>query len=140
MTPTNNEKQPPVGETIVSAHLNVVQSKRMLLSSAERRHRLHGGKSLLARADGLRDETDRAQRRYQSIVLHFARPDSNQYRLVAYGNLIELAETLAAELRSSLDELPLSDRFEVATEVEMLENLIDIWREEQRTTLSSGAA
>jgi hypothetical protein len=140
MTASSKQAPLPIGETIVSAHLNMVQSKRMLLSSAERRHRLHGGKSLLARAEGLRDEADQAQRRYQSIVLHFAHPDSNQYRLVAYGNLIELADTLAAELRSSLDELPLSDRFEVATEVEMLENLIDIWRDEQRTTLTSGAA
>jgi hypothetical protein len=140
MTPSINQNPDPVSETIVSANLNVVQSKRLLLSSVERRHRLHGGKSLLARAEGLRGETDRAQRRYHSVVLRWAKPDSNQYRLVAYGNLIELADTLATELRLSLDELPLSDRFEVATEVEMLENLIDIWRDEQRTTLTSGAA
>lgn len=140
MTPSTKQDPQPVSETLVSANLNVVQSKRMLLSSVERRHRLHGGKSLLARAEGLRGEIDQAQRHYHSVVLRWARPDSDQYWLVAYGNLIELADTLATELRLCLNELPLSDRFEVATEVEMLENLIDIWREEQRATLSSGTA
>src|SRR5713101_5929536 len=90
---------PTVGDSIVSARLLVVQSKRLMLSSLLRRFRLRGERSLRERTDRFRDEADRANRNYRSAVLNWGQATSPEFRLVAYGSLVDLAESLVLELR-----------------------------------------
>jgi len=108
---------PTVGDCIVSARLLVVQSKRLMLSSLLRRFRLRGEDSLRARTDRFRDEADRADRNYRSAVLNWGQATSPEFRLVAYGSLVDLAESLVLELRGTIGGLQPRDQFELATAV-----------------------
>ena len=131
---------PTVGDSIVSARLLVVQSKRLMLSSMQRRFRLRGEDSLKKRTDRFRDEADRANRSYRSAVLNWGRATSPEFRLVAYGSLLDLAETLVGELRGTIGGLQPRDQFELATEVEVLEHFIDQWRGSSRPSASPAVA
>src|SRR5260370_20606926 len=89
---------PTVGDSIVSARLLVVQSKRLMLSSLLRRLRLRGERSLRERTDRFRDEADRANRNYRSAVLNWGQATPPEFRLVASGSLLDLAESLVIAL------------------------------------------
>ncbi len=131
---------PTVGDSIVSARLLVVQSKRLMLSSMQRRFRLRGEDSLRARTDRFRDEADRANRNYRLAVLNWGRATSPEFRLVAYVSLVDLAETLVGELRGTIGALQPREQFELATEVEVLEDFIDQWRRSSRPSASPAVA
>ena len=131
---------PTVGDSIVSARLLVVQSKRLMLSSMQRRFRLRGEDSLKKRTDRFRDEADRANRSYRSAVLNWGRSTSPEFRLVAYGSLVDLAETLVGELRGTIGGLQPRDQFELATEVEVLERFIAQWRSGARPSAVAAVA
>jgi hypothetical protein len=131
---------PTVGDSIVSARLLVVQSKRLMLSSMQRRFRLRGEVSLKKRTDRFQDEADRANRSYRSAVLNWGRATSPEFRLVAYGSLVDLAETLVAELRGTIGGLQPRDQFELATEVEVLERFIAQWRSGARPSAVAAVA
>ncbi len=131
---------PTVGDSIVSARLLVVQSKRLMLSSLQRRSRVRGEDSLRVRTDRFRDEADRAHRDYRSAVLVWGRATSPEFRLVAYGSLVELAEALVLELRGTIGELQPPDQFELATEVGVLEDFIAQWRSSARPSATAAVA
>ncbi len=131
---------PTVGDSIVSARLLVVQSKRLMLSSLLRRFRLRGEDSLKERSDRFRDEADRANRNYRSAVLNWGQATSPEFRLVAYGSLVDLAESLVLELRGTIGGLQPRDQFELATEVEVLEDFIDQWRRNARPSTTAAVA
>ncbi len=131
---------PTVGDSIVSARLLVVQSKRLMLSSLLRRFRLRGERSLRERTDRFRDEADRANRNYRSAVLNWGQATSPEFRLVAYGSLVDLAESLVFELHGTMGGLQPRDQFELATEVEVLEHFIDQWRRNARPSATAAVA
>ncbi len=131
---------PTVGDSIVSARLLVVQSKRLMLSSLLRRFRLRGERSLRERTDRFRDEADRANRNYRSAVLNWGQATSPEFRLVAYGSLVDLAESLVFELHWTMGGLQPRDQFELATEVEVLEHFIDQWRRNARPSATAAVA
>ncbi len=131
---------PTVGDSIVSARLLVVQSKRLMLSSLLRRFRLRGERSLRERTDRFRDEADRANRNYRSAVLNWGPATSPEFRLVAYGSLVDLAESLVLELRGTIGGLKPRDQFELATEVEVLQDFIDQWRRNARPSATVAVA
>jgi len=131
---------PTVGDSIVSARLLVVQSKRLMLSSLLRRFRLRGERSLRERTDRFRDEADRANRNYRSAVLNWGQATSPEFRLVAYGSLVDLAEALVLELRGTIGGLQPRDQFELAAEVEVLEDFINQWRRNARPSATSAVA
>jgi hypothetical protein len=131
---------PTVGDSIVSARLLVVQSKRLMLSSLLRRFRLRGEHSLRERSDRFRDEADLANRNYRSAVLNWGQATSPEFRLVAYGSLVDLAESLVLELRETIGGLQPRDRFELAAEVEVLEDLINQWRRNARPSATAAVA
>jgi hypothetical protein len=131
---------PTVGDSIVSARLLVVQSKRLMLSSLLRRFRLRGERSLKERTDRFRDEADRANRSYRSAVLNWGPATSPEFRLVAYGSLVDLAESLVLELRGTIGGLKPRDQFELATEVEVLQDFIDQWRRNARPSATAAVA
>jgi len=131
---------PTVGDSIVSARLLVVQSKRLMLSSVQRRFRLRGEDSLRARTDRFRDEAECANRNYRLAVLNWGRATSPEFRLVAYRSLVDLAETLVGELRGTIGGLQPRDQFELATEVEVLEHFIAQWRSSARPSATAAVA
>src|SRR5258708_26339116 len=116
-----------VGDLIVSGGLVVVQSKGLMLSSLLRRLRLRSERSLRERSDRFRDEADRANRNYRSAVLNWGQATSPDFRLVAYGSLVDLADSLAFDLRGTIGGPPPRDQFALATRVLVLEAVIDQW-------------
>ncbi len=131
---------PTVADSIVSARLLVVQSKRLMLSSVQRRSRLRSEDSLRERTARFRDEADRAGDSYRSAVLNWGQATSPEFRLVAYGSLVALAESLVFELRNTLGGLQPQAQFELATEVQVLELLIEKWRRSARPSAEPAVA
>ncbi len=120
---------PTIGDSIVTSRLLIVQSKRLMLGSLERRFRLHGEDSVGKRRECIRDEAARANLTYRSAVLNWGLATSHEFRLVAYSSLTSLAEALVLELRETLTGHTPRVQVELATEVEVLEDLIEQWRE-----------
>jgi hypothetical protein len=117
-----------VGESIVTSRQLIAQSKRLMLSSLERRSRLSGGDSLRQRIDRCRNETAVAHRTYRSAVLTWGPATSLEFRLVVYSSLTNLAEHLVIELRDSIASTSAQERVDLALEIENLEALIEQWR------------
>ncbi len=128
-----------VEETLISARLLMLQSKRLILATLERRLSLRPLESLRGRVEHMRVEADDAQDSYSSSVLRWGSPAIPDYWLVAYRRLVEMAEKLAAKLRVSAYDMPPAERYQLATEVEMLEELVDRWRASIRTSMASVA-
>jgi hypothetical protein len=118
-----------VAESIVSSRQLIAQSKRLMLSSLERRSRLGGGDSLRDRADRCRNETASAHRTYRSAVLTWGEATSVEFRLIAYSSLADLAESLVFQLRGTISGRSAHDQVDLAVEIESLETLIGQWRQ-----------
>ena len=58
-----------VSESVVTGRLLVLQSKRLMLASSERRFRKRKAEALREAVDRLRDDIDRAQRAYRSALV-----------------------------------------------------------------------
>src|SRR5689334_9504085 len=71
-------------EAIVASRLQVLQSKRLMLASNERRLRVHKIESLRDRVEHLQAELERAQAAYRSAVLRWGTPKRVDYWPVAY--------------------------------------------------------
>lgn len=126
-----------VAEAIVTSRLLVLQSKRLLLTSTETCLVKQGNEQLRARAGRLRTQTDEAQHAYREALLKWGSPGTPDYWPVAYTKLIEVGTALIAKLRSVPRRLSPTEGFEVATEVEMLEDVVNKWREEVRASMSA---
>ena len=136
----NTEPAPTIAESIVTSRLLIVQSKRLMLASAARRFGLHGGDSLEKRSEHFRTDTARAHKSYQAAVLTWGQTTSHEFRIVAYTSLIVLAEKLVFELRGTIGAMAAGDRVEMATEVEVLEDLIEEWRQSARPVATAAVA
>ena len=116
------------GELIVMARLLVLQSKRMLLASGERRLEAGDGPGLRERCDRLRAAAEKAQQSYRKAVLDWGSPGTAQFLFAALATMIEGAEELAEKLRASLGELPAPDSMELRDDINRVEGVIRRWR------------
>ncbi len=131
--------RPTIPESLISSRLLMLQSKRLILASLERRFRKQPIESLRARVDHTRQETHHAQERYCMSLLTWGTAQTPHYWPVAYGRLVETADRLSSRLRGVAPDLPYSDRYQVATEVEMLEALAEKWRQSIRASITAVA-
>jgi hypothetical protein len=129
-----------VSRVLLLGHLLVLQSKRLLLSSNERRIRLREGKVLREAGERLRGETEGAQRAYQSALVRLGSPSTPGYWPAAYSHLIERADHLSGRLKSAAADTPHAGRYEIAVEVEVLDQLIGEWRDSLRTSIAEATA
>jgi hypothetical protein len=129
-----------VADSIVSSRQLIAQSKRLMLSSLERRSRLSGGQLLRKRAERCRDETAAAHRTYRSAVLTWGQATSVEFRMVAYSSLANLADALVVELRDTIVGQSPRNRLDLAIEIESLQILIEQWRLKSRPALAPTAA
>ena len=94
-------KRPSIPESLISARLLMLQSKRLILATLERRLRMRELESMRARVDRLRAETEKAHEQYCSSLLRWGTPETPDYWPVAYARLVETAERLSAKLRGA---------------------------------------
>lgn len=127
-------------QSIISSRLLILQSKRLLLNSLQRRLESHGYDFLRSRIARLRAETETAQYLYRSSMLAWGSPADVEYWLVAYSRLIEVGNVVADRLREANEHLPPAERFQVAADVEMLEHMISMWTETMRESMASAVA
>ena len=130
---------PTIPESLISSRLLMLQSKRLILASLERRFRNQPIESLRALVDHTRQETINAHERYCMVLLRWGSPETPQYWPVAYGRLVDTADRLSRKLRGVAHELPYPDRYQAATDVEMLETLSERWRQSIRSSITSVA-
>ena len=127
-------------ESIIRARLLVLQSKRIMLSSLQRRLEEDGYEVLKERIERLRSETDLAQHRYRTSILAWGAAESMDYWLIAYGRLIEVGNVVVNRLRAASDDLPAQERYQVAADVEMLEHMLAKWSATMRAAMSKAVA
>lgn len=124
---------------IITSKMLILQSKRLMLCSLERRLADSGPEALRERAKALALECEDAQHKYRSAVLAYGTPQTADYWVIAYSRLIEMGQTLAVKLREATGELPLAERYQVAADVEMLEDIVGSWSGSLRDAMASAA-
>lgn len=127
-------------ESIIKARLLVLQSKRLMLTSLQRRLEEHGYEPLKERIARLRAETETARFSYRSSMLALGSADSVDYWLVAYSRLIEVGNVVVGKLRDATDDLPLAERYQVSADVEALEHMLAKWTAMVRQSMSKAVA
>ena len=134
---------PSVAQNIVTSRLLVLQSKRLMLKSLERRasgdvvRPLDGVEERLRKVRG---DIERADATYQRVILSLGEPSDGEFWLIAYRALIEKASALVERMRGATVALPAAERFAAAADVEMLEELVGSWQDAIRSGIVKGAA
>lgn len=129
--------KPSVARNLIMSHLLMVQSKRLVLASVQRRVLERDSEATRRRAEKLQAELERAHDNYRSAMLAFGVSGDPAYWLVAYGKLIDTAGTLIERMLDQSPSLSHDRRYQVAGEIEMLEALVSQWRESMRATIAT---
>ncbi len=135
-----NSVRPDVADTLITSRLLILQSKRLMLSSVQRRLDGSGIESLRKRVDRLKSETEHAQFSYRTTVLSIGSPRHHEYWPVAYSRLIEMGNTLCSKLRAATGSLSADDRYTASADVEALEHLVAHWKKSMRTSMRTDVA
>ena len=135
------------GKEIITSHLLVAQSKRLLLRNVENKLARGRGSASLMNAEKLgllvdqrAADAHRAQGNYRRAVLKWGSGDTSDFWVVAYSSLASAAAGLVTKLKESARDLPATDRYEASTDVEALELLIDRWTAAMRESMSAAVA
>lgn len=126
-----------VAEHVINSRLLILQSKRLLLSSAERQARLYGSERLRERVERLRSESEVARDAYGSILLSVGSPQHPDYWSVAYRRLIDLGSELSDKLTKASETAAPMERAAIATDVELLNELVHRWTSSMRDRVSA---
>jgi hypothetical protein len=129
-----------VGDRLVSARLQVLQSKRLLLASQERRLQQRAVERLPEHVRHLREEIEEAQALYRATLVRWGSPMLMEYWPAAYGHLIDLADGLGRRLEDAAKQGSVSRGYELALEVEVVDQLIASWRQALREALLKASA
>ena len=128
---------PHAADHVVQSRFLIMQSKRLLLMSAERRATLHGTARMRERLSRLRSESEVASDAYRQTVLALASPERPDYWPVAYSQMIQLGNRLSAKLRETADAMPASERSQMAVDVKLLEQLVNGWTDSMRARIAA---
>ena len=125
---------------IVTARLLILQSKRLMLASLERRLADTRLQDLRARVEVLKGETAVAHHNYKHAMLQYGAPENADYWVVAYTRLVEVGNALAQKLTAAAALLPADEQYEASTDIEMLERIVGRWREAVRDAMAESVA
>lgn len=131
------EVTPKASELLVQSHFLIMQSKRLLLISTERRAALRDSERMRERLQRLRSESDMATASYRRIVLGLGSPAHPDYWPVAYSQMIQLGDRLSARLRETADTMPASDASQIAVDLQLLEQLVNGWTDSMRARIAA---
>jgi hypothetical protein len=128
------------GDSIITSRLLVLQSKRLMLAATERVLQGSSAARVRRRIEELRIETDAAQDRYRRAILAWASTEDIDYWVIAYSRLIEKGNVIVKKMREANLVLPLSERYQVSTEIETMEHLVEDWTESLRRSMAAAVA
>ena len=146
----------PLGDAVITSRLLILQSKRLLLSSLERRLRIASVESLrqhlerrlrIASVESLRQHLERvvaecesAWTAYRASILRWGSPQNQEYWLVADSGLIDRGNTLSDRLANASADMSPADRYQLAVEVEKLDDMVEHWTDSMRAAMTSSAS
>jgi hypothetical protein len=128
-----------VADRILTSRLLVLQSKRLLLATAETILVVKATGEAQSAVQRRLGEVRRAQGLYNDAVLRWGEPVSPQYRIVAYSSLVAKAERLREVLRSAAPHFAHSDRSELLADADNLGMIIQSWSEVLRNAMAEVA-
>jgi hypothetical protein len=127
-------------DSIITSRLLVLQSKRLMLDSIERRLDGLDSPRVRRRLEQLRMETDEAQDRYRRSILAFGSTEEIDYWVIAYSRLIEKGNVIVQKMREANLLLPAMERYQVSTDIERMEHLVEDWTESLRRSMAAAVA
>jgi len=125
---------------LITSRLLILQSKRLMLHSLQRRQDEGSRAELNERIEALQVQAERAQHAYRTYVLNWGTTRSSDYWVVAYSRLIEMGNALTTKLREATNDLAPAERYQVSADVEMLEEIVAAWGESLRTVMTTAVA
>jgi hypothetical protein len=130
-----------LGRSIISSRLLILQSKRLIMISIQRRvDQGVASPEMYSRYAQLRLEAATAQNRYATAIIHWGSPEQNDFWVVAYSRLIEKAHLVIGRMRAAAPGLPLNERYQLSADVEMMEHLSAGWAKSMREQMSAEVA
>ena len=129
-----------VRRQLLTGRLLVLQSKRIMLSSLQRRLEETGLDTLRERVHQLRVEADAAHYHYKRSMIMWGGPAQPDYWPIAYARLGEIGSALARSLTMAIDQLPSDEQYEAAIDVEMLERIVERWTQSMREAMARSVA
>jgi len=115
------------GVTIAQSHALMFQSKLLLLNAANHSYRRTRTRKDLKRVEHFRSELHRAEAALRRTRLDQLSLENGDFWLEIYADLIDCATASLDRMRSAMSSREAADRFETATDVQMLEELIAQW-------------
>ena len=115
------------GMRIAKSHALMFQSELLLLNAANHSYRLTRTRKDLKRVEHFRSELNRTEAALRRTGLDEHALENGDFWLQVYAELIDCATASLARMRSGMSSRDAVDRFETATDVQMLEELIAQW-------------
>jgi len=115
------------GMRIAKSHALMFQSTLLLLNAANHSYRRTRTRKDLKRVEHFRSELHRAEAALRGTGLGEPGLEDGNFWLLIYADLIDRATTSLDGMRSAMSSREAADRFETATDVQMLEELIAQW-------------
>jgi hypothetical protein len=115
------------GMTVAKSHALVFQSKLLLLNVANHYYRRTRTRRDLKRVEHFRSELHRAEAALRRTGPDELGLENGDFWLEIYADLIDCATASLDKMRPAISSREAADRFETATDVQMLEELIAQW-------------
>jgi hypothetical protein len=125
---------------IITSRLLVLQSKRLMLDSIERRLQTWDNASVKRRFEELKVETEKAQDKYRCAILAWGSTEDLDYWVMAYSRLIDKGNVIVKKMRDANLMLPPAERFQVSADIEMMEHLVEDWTGSLRRSMAGAVA
>lgn len=129
-----------VADSLITSKMLVLQSKRLMLSSVQRRLDRLGSDTLRQRAHDLQHQATSAEHAYRNCVLSFGSPKSSGYWLIAYGRMIQMGNAVVFRLRAVAELLPPNERYQASVDVEAIELMVTRWTDSMRESMGTSVA
>jgi len=113
--------------TIAKSHALRFESKLLLLNAANHSYQRTRTRKDLKRVEHFRSELHRAEAAMRRTGLDELASENGDFWLQTYADLIDCATASLVRMRSTMSSREADDRFETATDVQMLEELIAQW-------------
>lgn len=122
-----DELRSSVSNSIVSSRMLILRSKLLMLGCAQRLFELTRDEDDLKRVEKLRTDLHSAETSFAAIETRTKSAGRSWNRSWIYSNLIEVAKTSMAKVLERHRKQPAAEKFELATDLQMLEELVERW-------------
>jgi hypothetical protein len=124
-------------ENIITSRLLVLQSQQLMLTYSQHLLEANRTDDLRKRVDRLERQVGRALASYRRVLLDLGSPQDANYWIVAYARLIEMGNALVVKLRDATADLPPQERYQLATDVESMELILEAWSKSMRRSMTA---